>query len=142
MRLASFFHMLPMTGRLPIALCLLLVGCGNGLAPSQKAGPGTTPIAENVRAGGQPHASTPLPPADELLITFRPGVPEARRQAIHQSVGCRVLGRMLNGRIAHVKLPPGKTLAEAQSAYATFPEVEATEPNAPVEAQGHEKPTR
>ena len=131
-----------MTNRLPIALCLLLVGCGNGLAPSQTAWPGTTPIAENVRAGGQPQASTPVPPADELLITFQPGVPEARRQAIHQSVGCLVLSQMLNGRIAHVKLPRGKPLAEAQSAYAKFPEVEAAEPNAPVEAQGHDTPTR
>lgn len=129
-------------GRLTIILSLSLAGCGNEQAPPQKAEPGTTPIAEDVRAGAQPHVSTPLPPSDELLITFRPGVPEARRQAIHQSVGCLVLSHMLSGRIAHVKLPPGKTLAEAQSAYATFPEVEAAEPNAPVGVQGHDIPTR
>jgi hypothetical protein len=134
--------MLSMTNRLTIAFCLLLAGCGHEPASSPTAGPGAAPISENVRAGGQPHAPTPLPPADELLITFRPGTPEARRQAIHQSVGCRVLGQMLSGRITHVKLPPGRTLAEAQSAYAKFPEVEAAEPNAPVQVQGHDTPTR
>ena len=93
---------------------------------------------DNTGPGGsQLHA-----PADELLITFKPGTTESRCQAIHQAVGARLLSRMLGGRIAHVKLPPGQTLAQGQAAYVQFPEVVAAEPNYPVEVQGHEGQTR
>jgi hypothetical protein len=91
---------------------------------------------------GQPRPAQPLPPQDELLVTFKPDTPETRREAIHRAVGATIVSQMLGGRIAHVKLPQGKALAEAQSAYAQFPEVEAAEPNAPVGTEVHEKPTR
>lgn len=141
MRLGWGVEIEPRADRCTIALCLVLVACGSGQAPMQTTSPQMAPTTETLPTTGQPRP-VPLPPMDELLITFRPGTSEARRQAIHQSVGCRLIGQMLSGRIAHVKLPTGKTLTEIQSAYATFPEVEAAEPNAPVEAQGHDTPTR
>lgn len=66
---------------------------------------------------------------DELLVTFKPEIPEARKQEIHESVGGEVVNRMLNGRITQVKLKATASRKEAQEAYASFSEVEAVEPN-------------
>lgn len=129
-----------MSGGFVLGFSFFMIGCSGGSPSPTLVSAGT--VTEITRTDGQSHALPPEPPQDELLVTFKPGTSVARREAIHQSVGCRVLNQMLSGRIAHVKLPRGKTLEEVQSAYAKFPEVEAAEPNAPVEAQGHDTPTR
>lgn len=100
------------------------------------------PLTEVGSEGASTGSLQGVSPPDELLVIFRPGTSEARRQAIHQAVGTQILSQMLGGRISHVKLPGGKTLAEVQSAYAEFLEVEAAEPNHPIEVQGHERKIR
>ena len=133
------------------ALCFILgglavAGC-SAIPPrhaeARHAEAGTPPVGQERNApitisrDGASQGDTQAQPAlDELLVTFKPETTEARRQAIHQAVGAEVLGRMLGGRIAHVKLPQGRTVAEGQRDYAQFAEVEAAEPNDLVKIQG------
>ena len=95
--------------------------------------PGAQAGAQSQSGPVQPAPDKAVP--DELLVTFKRDTSGARRQAIHQSVGGKVLNQMLGGRIAQVKIAQGKSLAEMQTAYAAFPEVESVEPNAKIEAQ-------
>lgn len=114
---------------------LAVAGCSG--VPPRQAEAGTAPASEKQNAtvpigreeAGRQGNTEPQAPPDELLVTFKPETTEARRQAIHQAVGVQVLSRMLGGRIAHVKLPQGQTVAEGQRAYAQFTEVVAAEPN-------------
>lgn len=99
-------------------------------------------LSSEIERGPMSAGSKAQPIVDELLITFRPDTSEARRQAIHGAVGTQLLRRMLNGRIAHVKLREGQTLEAAQGAYEKFAEVEAAEPNHSMELLEHEEPAR
>ena len=124
----------------------LMIGCSSDVTGraehdlpviTQEQGPST-----GIRGGAPSGDRSPQPAADELLITFKPDTPEARRQAILEAVGTPLLRQMLNGRIVHVKLREGQTLAEAQAAYEKFAEVEAAEPNYSMEMLEHTGPAR
>lgn len=71
--------------------------------------------------------------ADELLVTFKAGIPEARIKEINESLGVHVLRKMLSGRTYQVKIPVGKSLEDLRIAYLSFTEVESAEPNYKVE---------
>ena len=124
-----------MAGLLACQLSLWLAACGADHHAPAPHSPSPLPVAGAAGANAPPKAAAAEAPTDELLITFHPDVTETRRHAIHQLVGCQVIGRMLGGRIAQVRLPPGKTLEEVQSAYQRFLEVQAAEPNSPVHTQ-------
>ena len=114
---------------LALFACLSTWGCG--APPDQE--PSVQAGAQSQAGPGQPAPAQAAP--DELLVTFKRDTSGARREAIHQSVGGKVLNQMLGGRIAQVKIAQGKSLAEMQTAYAAFPEVESVEPNHVVEAK-------
>ena len=124
----------------------LMVGCGWSVTgQAQDDLPVSTQEqipSTGIRGGAASIDSAPQAVADELLITFKPDIPEARRQAILEAVGTPLLRRMLNGRIAHVKLREGQTLAEAQAAYEKFAEVQAVEANYSMKSLEHQGPAR
>lgn len=125
---------------------LALVSCSAPLTERAQDDPSVITqerrVSPEIERGPMSAGSKPQPIADELLITFRPDTPEARRQAIHEAAGTQLLRRMLNGRIAHVKLRDGQTLAAALATYEKFAEVEAAESNHSMEILEHEGPAR
>lgn len=116
----------------------LLTQCTHGdLSAKQEARRSTKIERDPTSVRGKPHTIS-----GELLIMFRPDIPEARRQMIHEAVGTQPLRQLLNGRIAHVKIRQGQAMAEVQAAYEKFSEVEAVEPNYSMEILKDEGPAQ
>ena len=89
------------------------------------------PDAPAIPGAGRPDPGKAVP--GELIVMFAPDTPDQRRTQIHQSVGGQVLGELLDGRIAHVKVKPGQPTEELTAGYCRFTEVESVEPNYVVE---------
>jgi subtilisin family serine protease len=64
----------------------------------------------------------------ELLVQFRPGVPEAARDGMHQRLKGKTLRRM-QGDVHHIALPPQVAVEEAVAIYRADPLVRHAEPN-------------
>ncbi|MBZ5563996.1 MAG: S8 family serine peptidase [Acidobacteriia bacterium] len=66
----------------------------------------------------------------ELLIKFKPGVPEFVREEIHRGVGARVVGRFRGDeQLHHIRLPEGEDLDAALAYYQTRADVEYAQKN-------------
>jgi hypothetical protein len=64
----------------------------------------------------------------ELLVQFRPGVPEGARDRLHQRLKGKTLRRM-QGNVQHIALPPQLGVEEAVALYRADPLVRHAEPN-------------
>jgi len=106
--------------------CFLLALAVAGCAAAQ-------PDAPAIPAAGRAVPGKAVP--GELIVMFAPDTPDQRRIQIHQSAGGQVLGELLDGRIAHVKVKPGQPTEELAAGYRRFAEVESVEPNYVVEAK-------
>ncbi|MEX2028117.1 MAG: S8 family serine peptidase [Candidatus Curtissbacteria bacterium] len=67
--------------------------------------------------------------ADEILVGFRPGVPRAQIDNIHQRIRARAKKNIERVNTDVVELPEGVSVPEAIALYKTMPEVEYAEPN-------------
>lgn len=65
----------------------------------------------------------------ELLVKFRPGRKESRKNDLHARHGSRKIADFEGLRIHHVKLKEGVAVAEAIQKYKNEPDVEYAEPN-------------
>ncbi len=62
---------------------------------------------------------------DQLLVLFKPGIDQARIDAINELLHTQVIRTMFSGRLMLVRIPSGQSLQKLRRAYASFSEVEA-----------------
>ena len=74
-------------------------------------------------------ASLPAHDPERVLVGFAPGTPEARRVAVHATVGATVEASLAALGVDVVRLPVGSDVAAFISAYQTRHEVVFAEPN-------------
>lgn len=61
----------------------------------------------------------------ELLVSFKADVPEARINAINESLKVQVIRTFQSGRVYLIKVQSDMSLEEVRQAYLSFPEVGA-----------------
>jgi hypothetical protein len=93
--------------------------------------------APTPSGAGRPDPGKAVP--GELIVMFAPDTPDQRKLEIHQAAGGQVLGELLDGRIAHVKVQQGQPTEELAAGYRRFPEVESVEPNYVLEPMAGER---
>jgi len=78
----------------------------------------------NLVAYGQAQAV-----ADEVVVKFKPGVPQAAADAVNRAHGAAIVYRSPFAGFLRLRLPAGRSLEEMVAAYRRIPQVEYAEPN-------------
>jgi serine protease len=67
--------------------------------------------------------------AGEIIVKFRPGVSPAVIEAVNRAHGAAAIYRSPSAGFLRLRLPPGRSVADAVAAYQRNPQVEYAEPN-------------
>jgi hypothetical protein len=106
-------------------LVAVLVVSANLVHPVEACDEHSVPVA-----AGNPDA---VP--NELVVTFKTGVPSDRAMEISSSLGVDVVKTMLGGRVQHVRAPAGASVEQLREQYLAYPEVTRAEPNYRIRAR-------
>lgn len=110
-----------------VAACVLAGTLAPGLLAVRVPAPASEEGFRRGAAAGAPAA--PAYREGELLVTFHAGARAAAPLALADERGDRVVRRLAQGRVAQVRVAPGRTTAQALAEYAADPKVAWVQPN-------------